>query len=366
MVIHLLLWLTILLHYRWFFVSCYFFITLLECPHFKSFYSLWQVPKLILLFILFVVVRSRRKTKKRFNEVVVEKKGKKTAAEKQKERLEREVKLQCPDTIEGLEEAKRIYGKFDLGWKKSENPQKFTLSTWNEYSLVVATTFLNKNHINISNSDPAFVKDKRGGMILKVFRNFLTEAETNQLENTTNTLTDNLKGKFDKKRGVPLVYHLGCWRKYTELPFVTVNTRNRHSQDWILKNRDIFLKLNDLFYQEFPVLLETYWTVENLPARMFGTWASVAINCHLDEDVGIGLHSDEHDFADGFCWTIPFGNFSEGDLNFPDLNTTVAYKTGDVAVFQSRQQHEVKKFRGKRFSLVLFSHNNLFYPCKSK
>jgi hypothetical protein len=92
---------------------------------------------------------------------------------------------------------------------------------------------------------------------------------------------------------------------------------------------------------------------------MFGKWAAIAINCNLDES-GIGLHSDAHDFRDGLCWTIPFGNFTGGDLNFPDLNLRVQYKSGDVASFLSLQRHEVKRFRGSRYSLVLFTHNTVF------
>jgi hypothetical protein len=92
---------------------------------------------------------------------------------------------------------------------------------------------------------------------------------------------------------------------------------------------------------------------------MFGTWAALAINANLDP-TGIAPHTDAHDFREGLCWTIPFGDFEDGDLNFPKLNLKVKYKAGDVAAFQSLQQHEIKPFTGTRFSLVLFSHNTIF------
>jgi len=99
---------------------------------------------------------------------------------------------------------------------------------------------------------------------------------------------------------------------------------------------------------------------------MFGAWAAVAINCNIDPTQGIAAHRDAHDFSGGLCWTIPFGCFEGGDLHFPELKVRMEYGTGDVAAFRSLQVHEVKPFRGTRFSLVLFSHNNVFIKCKTK
>jgi hypothetical protein len=104
----------------------------------------------------------------------------------------------------------------------------------------------------------------------------------------------------------------------------------------------------------------------NIPVKMFGAWAVVAINCNLDPVNGIAAHRNSHDYKDGMCWTVPFGTFTEGNLYFPELRVTVEYGTGDVAAFQSLQEHQVQYFKGNRFSLVLFSHNNVFITCKEK
>ena len=78
------------------------------------------------------------------------------------------------------------------------------------------------------------------------------------------------------------------------------------------------------------------------------------------------LHKDAHDFRDGLCWTIPFGEFKGGNLELLELNVELEYKAGDVAAFQSLQQHRVKPFTGQRFSLVFFSHNTLFNTYESE
>jgi hypothetical protein len=99
---------------------------------------------------------------------------------------------------------------------------------------------------------------------------------------------------------------------------------------------------------------------------MFGAWAAVAINCNLNPSHEIAAHRGAHDYKDGLCWTIPFGSFSGGNLNFPELKVEMEYGTGDVAAFQSLQVHNVQPFSGTRFSLVFFSHNNVFVEYKPK
>lgn len=107
------------------------------------------------------------------------------------------------------------------------------------------------------------------------------------------------------------------------------------------------------------------YTKVDLPIRMFGAWAAVTINSRLNPEEGIGLHRDAHDFWDGLCWTIPYGDFTSGSLNFSELNIELDYAFGDVAAFQSLQLHRVRKFTSIRYFLILFSHNTLFKPCKN-
>jgi hypothetical protein len=224
---------------------------------------------------------------------------------------------------------------------------------------------LNKKPLLVKLHQSPTIVDYRGGTVLKVFRSFLTKSEASQLFNTTEVLASRTQHfKPDSKRGVDKVLHLGCWRCYAKVPFVTKHSRTDAAKDWILANRNIFVKLNNLFYMENPELFEIYQKPA-LPVRMFGAWAAIAINCDLDES-GIALHTDAHDFREGFCWTIPFGDFTGGELHLPKLKLTVEYKRRDVAMFQSLQQHEIKPFSGTRYSLVLFSHNTIFTSPKDK
>ena len=122
-----------------------------------------------------------------------------------------------------------------------------------------------------------------------------------------------------------------------------------------------------IFHFEFTDQVLYRYSDVKLPVRMFDAWAAVAINCNVNPKHGIAAHRDVHDYLDGLCWTIPFGPLeSGGNLKFPELNVELEYGTGDVAAFQSLQVHQVEPFSGERFSLVLFSHNNVFIECKSK
>jgi hypothetical protein len=118
---------------------------------------------------------------------------------------------------------------------------------------------MNKFPIFIKHSVPAILRDDLGSVVIQVFRGFLTTEDKKTLFSSTNTLLKkNNKLKPDLKRGVDQVFHFGCWRKYTKVPFVTADSRTKHAQKWIVQNRPLFQRLNELFYSQFPSLFRRY------------------------------------------------------------------------------------------------------------
>ena len=153
--------------------------------------------------------------------------------------------------------------------------------------MVTGVVKLNREPIYLRHAKPAIVRDDRGAVVLQAFREVLEPAELRTLLRTTMDLMfSKAKFKEDIKRGVNRVYHLGCWRSYKQQPFVTSGSRSQGAQDWIIANRTIFLKLNDLFLEYFPSMFQRYMDAD-IPVRMFGSWAAVAINCSLSEKIGI-------------------------------------------------------------------------------
>ena len=290
------------------------------------------------------------------------------------ENLDTEDHLDLEDQHPGLEAVQTDsvdWKHLDLGLTLANTPihSPYTMSSpVKEFSVHTGVLSLNKEKIFLALKDNGIVKDRRGAVVLKTFRNFFTKEETKQLLETTEQLvvaTPARDIKCDIKRNVHQVFHLGVWRDSAKNPFVTKATRSKAAGEWLLSNRNLLTRLNVLFKQQFPLLFEDYFGI-SLPVYMVGAWATVAINCNLDR-TGISLHHDKHDYLEGLCWTIPFGDFQGGNLHFPRLKLEVEYQDGDVCAFQSLQEHEVLPFTGRcRYSLVLFSHNSLFFANKKK
>ena len=85
--------------------------------------------------------------------------------------------------------------------------------------------------------------------------------------------------------------------------------------------------------------------------RVIGLFEAAYVNF---EDVSM-LHRDSKDFR--WCITIPYGDFQQGLLDFPFLNTTVDVKRGDICLFWSKRLwHTLKKVIGKRKVVVITNH----------
>jgi hypothetical protein len=93
-----------------------------------------------------------------------------------------------------------------------------------------------------------------------------------------------------------------------------------------------------------------------------GVWTTCSINFNWGE---IHPHKDQGDYKHGFCFAIPYGEFTGGALYFPDLKITINMKPGMVVAFKSEELlHEVLKYEGQWYSVILFTSQNCFFNGK--
>lgn len=160
---------------------------------------------------------------------------------------------------------------------------------------------------------------------------------------------------------------MGCWRKSSKEITLTSDTShnfeavaNFSSQNYLLVE-----KLANIFKEQYANLYKYYSQVQ-LPYRLFGPWAACAVNLEI-EKTGISYHRDNYDCSNGLCWVVPFGNYSGAYLLFPELSVSINATPGDVICFKSKLLlHGTTDFVGTRKSLVFFSSNNIFFPCKEQ
>jgi hypothetical protein len=74
-------------------------------------------------------------------------------------------------------------------------------------------------------------------------------------------------------------------------------------------------------------------------------------------------HVDKDDARNAACLITTLGDFEGGELKFSTLGVRFRMRPGDIAIFQSHLLHHKTspiKEGGRHFSLVLFTHQNLF------
>lgn len=87
--------------------------------------------------------------------------------------------------------------------------------------------------------------------------------------------------------------------------------------------------------------------------RLFGLYHYVTL--HVTPT--FKAHVDPLDFRAGMTTLVPFGDFTGGELFFPELNLTMENPEGTLLAFDSNQQHQVKGVIGERFSLSFIYRN---------
>jgi hypothetical protein len=157
--------------------------------------------------------------------------------------------------------------------------------------------------------------------------------------------------KGQTTRNEKQVYSLGVWRRYSSEPFITQQTQNKYSRQWISDNQQVIDIINSLFKENFPELYHRC-NSQSIPERLLGAFTTAYINC----DFAVSSHRDKFDLKDGYCFVTTFGNYTGGALNLETINETIELNPGDVIAFKSQDiTHSVAHYIGERYSFVLFN-----------
>jgi len=151
--------------------------------------------------------------------------------------------------------------------------------------------------------------------------------------------------------------HFFCWRKYKEFTHLTSLMKFKCVQEWARKNQPLWEKVEEVFKSNFPMLYKLYNSVARVPERV-GGFAAVAVNYNIGP---MKRHRDTADYQNGICLVVVGGEFTGGELSFPELKMKFAVQPGDVIAFRSYLLvHEVLNYNGERYSAVFFQDQNVF------
>jgi hypothetical protein len=225
---------------------------------------------------------------------------------------------------------------------------------------------MNNRWITAESKKGVIVRSWTGDVLVKCIRSVIPKRIYNNLQSSTEILRNNLKGHIDLERNIREVYHFGCTRDCSKEIRITKHSNKIAGKIWENENKPLWKLLNIIFKMEQPEMYDAFNNVE-LPKRTFGAWAGCALNADIPEE-GVSTHNDPQDCRSGYCWVIPFGDFqSGGELVFPELKVTIPLFAGDLVYFKSYElQHGIRKFKGKRKSVIMYMHNNILFPCAKK
>jgi len=192
--------------------------------------------------------------------------------------------------------------------------------------------------------------------VARIFKNVIPTEHLIKLFDSTEELHAVMAPKRDKKREVNS-YHFGYWRCYSPEPYVTSETRTKEALQWLQANQPVFQAVGEVFKSKYPLMYDCYRRVLPGPP-LVGPWCTVNINYNT----ACIEHIDDQDYRHGLCWVLPFGDFTGGQIFFPDLRVELEVECGDLVCFPSASLlHNTEPFVGKRHSLVFFNHHDMFF-----
>jgi hypothetical protein len=215
-----------------------------------------------------------------------------------------------------------------------------------------------KPHILIDTD--AIVYDTQKRVIIRVWKD-KAQNQVKELDRSTCALESQIEIAAHKtSHGTERTIHVGLWQKYADKMKVTQSSKQEPVKIWLERNQRLFSNCSYLFKCLCKETYEQYKKVE-APLKL-EVWTACAINFNWG---AMKSHIDEHDYHHGFCFVIPFGDFTGGKVYFEGLNITVSMCSGMVVAFKSYElKHQVMPYEGSRYSIVLFTHQNCFFPAK--
>jgi len=205
------------------------------------------------------------------------------------------------------------------------------------------------------------MKSHEGVTILRLFAGGIPSEFLTILKSSTKTLVSEFPPeKGTSKRNDIARYHFGYWSKYQSQLYLSSQSRNPASENWLHCNKPLFDFLGTIFKSHYPELYARYDQIlqsASISNRLIGPWCTLALNINFACDP----HRDLNDYRNGLCWVMAFGDFTGGKLVMDDLKVEVDMTEGNIVCFKSYYlTHHVQDYIGERNSIVFFTHDENF------
>ncbi|KAL6074266.1 hypothetical protein QOT17_004295 [Balamuthia mandrillaris] len=171
------------------------------------------------------------------------------------------------------------------------------------------------------------------------------------------TQRPNVRKRSRSRQQGGATYRFGWALQYSGTPRPIRGTEAAAAQNWLQENRPVFRVVHELLKEHFPELCSILEGNSAFIAdNPISPFATVVVNV----DFAVEPHRNKNDYKEGLAVVIPLGDFTGGQLFFPEINVTVNTQPGDVVAFRSaRLTHSVLPYVGTRHSVILFTQDNM-------
>lgn len=122
----------------------------------------------------------------------------------------------------------------------------------------------------------------------------------------------------------------------------------------MLDGNERLIKLVDQLYaQHLPMFHAKQWAeVEKVPR--WRLWNTVFSTIYLGKNLRTAYHTDRGNLRGVMSAIMPMGKFTGGDLVLARWRIAIAYKPGDLLLFDPQQLHGNLPFEGQRLSAAFY------------
>lgn len=141
---------------------------------------------------------------------------------------------------------------------------------------------------------------------------------------------------------------------YVDRPSRKKTTLTKHCPEMLDGNRRLIERVDALYAQHMPHLYAQQRAEVEKAGPQWRLWATAFSTVYLAKNFRTAYHTDRGNLLGVMSALMPTGDFTGGELVLPRWRIAIAFKPGDLLLFDPQQLHGNLPFEGERISAAFY------------